>query len=232
MPVEPHTARAGAVAPPRAPKLDLDEAGHGLSMAPDRAADRDVPVQNGRNILVRHVRGTDAVGLMTLYDSLDPDDRYRRFFNSYHPALDFFTDMATVGERGGARLVAVCCGPDPADDRIVGEAGYVVLPNGDGELGTVMAPQWRASLGPHLLDALMETAAAAGIPNLEADVLAVDGSMLEMLRRRGSVVMDHLGGRVVRLLIRTSGRWHAEDQLEPSPRRESSSDDVTAVGRS
>jgi hypothetical protein len=202
-------------------------------MTAERAADRDVPVRDGGHLLIRHVRGEDDVGLMTLYDSLDADDRYRRFFNFYHPTLDFFTAMATVGERGGARLVAVRRGPAPAEDRIVGEAGYVLLPNGDGELGTVVAPQWRGWLGPYLLDALVKTAAAAGVPNLEADVLAINGPMLAVLRRRGSVVMDHVGWSVVRLLIGTAGRtptwpgqhdrprvlvesaagrWHAEDQ--------------------
>lgn len=201
-------------------------------MTAEPAADRDVLLRDGRRIVVRGARRDDDAGLMALYDTFDDDDRYRRFFGFRHPPPDFFTDLATVGERGGARLVAVLSGPPPASGRIIGEAGYVLLPNGDGELAMTVARGWRGWLGPYLLDALVEHAAAAGVPNLEADVLAVNGPMLAVLRARGSVVMDHEDASVVRLLIGTAGRlptwpghhdrprvlveggsrWHAEDE--------------------
>jgi hypothetical protein len=185
------------------------------------------------HIVIRPVRAEDAAELMELYDALDVDDRYRRFFNAYHPGHGFFDELATVAERGGARLVAVLRSPPPAADRIIGEAGYTMLPNGDGELAITVARGWRGWLGPYLLDALVETAAANGVPNLEADVLTVNGPMLALLRSRGCVVMEHEGWSVVRLLIGTAnrpptwpgphdrlrvlvegpgGRWHAEDE--------------------
>jgi hypothetical protein len=202
-------------------------------MTPGAAPARDVPIRDGHHIVIRHVRQDDDAGLMALYDALDPDDRYRRFFGWHRPGPEFYSDMATVAERGGARLVAVLTGSPPVEERIVGEAGYVLLPNGDGELGMTVGKRWRGWLGPYLLDALVETAAAAGVPNLEADVLAVNGPMLALLRSRGSVVMDHGGWSVARLIIGTAGRtptwpgehdrprvlvegagghWHAEDE--------------------
>lgn len=202
-------------------------------MTPDALTARDVPLRDGHHVLVRHVRHGDDAELMALYEALDPDDRYRRFFGSHHPRPDFYSDMATVAERGGARLVAVLTGAPPAAERIIGEAGYVLLPNGDGELGMTVGKRWRGWLGPYLLDALVETAALAGVPNLEADVLAMNGPMLALLRSRGSVVMDHDGWSVARLIIGTArriptwpglhdrprvlvegagGRWHAEDE--------------------
>lgn len=169
-------------------------------------ADRPVSLCDDRRIVIRPVSHADAADLMALYDTLDDDHRYPPFSGTSQPPLACFEEMATVGQRGGARVVAVRTGPPPVEDRIIGEAGYTLLPNGDGELGIVVARRWRGWLGPYLLDALVEIAAAAGVPNLEADVLTVNRPMLAVLRARGSVVMDHHDRGVVRLLIATSGR--------------------------
>ena len=188
---------------------------------------------DGRCIHIRPARREDAAGLMALYDALDTDDRRHRFFNSYHPGAAFYIEMATEGDRGGARLVAVVGDGSGTGERIIGEAGYALLANGDGELGMAVMPGWRGQLGSHLLDALVESAAAAGVPNLEADVLTVNRPMLALLRGRGAVVMEHEGWTAMRLVIGTSdrvpswpgphdrprvlveapgGRWHAEDE--------------------
>jgi acyl carrier protein len=206
---------------------DIDRA-----MTASAADDRSIQLRNGQQIEIRPVRRGDSPHLAELYDGLDDDDRYRRFFNMYEPRHAFFDEMESVGERGGARVVAVLAGLPPVEERIVGEAGYTRLPNGDGELAMTVAPRWRGWLGPYLLDALVAIAAAAGIPNLEADVLTANRPMLALLRARGSVVMEHQDWSVVRLLIATggripswpgphdrprvlvesrSGRWHAED---------------------
>ena len=169
-------------------------------------AARQVSLPGGRSIIIRPVRGNDDAGLAALYDTLSDEDRHRRFFSNYHPRSTFFTDMATVQDRRGGRLVAVLTPPSSSMGRIVGEAGYTMLPNGNGEIGMAVEPDWRGWLGPYLFDALVDAAAVAGVPNLEADVLALNGPMLALLRKRGSVVMDHEDWSVVRLLIGTSGR--------------------------
>jgi RimJ/RimL family protein N-acetyltransferase len=191
--------------------------------------ERVVPAAGGRQIVIRPVRASDDVGLMALYDGLDHVDRSRRFFSSYRPPRQFFTDMATVSDRGGARLVAVL------EDRIIGEAGYALLPNGDGEFAITVAQEWRGGLGTTLFGALVETAASAGVPNLEADVLTGNQPMLGVLRSRGAVMMDHEDWTVVRMVTGTrgrvptwpgahdrlrvlvegaGGRWHAEKEAQ------------------
>jgi RimJ/RimL family protein N-acetyltransferase len=164
--------------------------------------ERVVAIGPGRRIEVRAVRPDDVGGLMALYARLGPGDRQRRFFAVYRPDRAFFTAMATEADRGGARLVAVATS-DAGDEQLVGEAGYTMLPNGDGELAMVVDARWRGWLGPFLLDALLETAAAAGVPNLEADVLTTNHAMLGLLRARGAAVVDHEDWTVVRLLIGT-----------------------------
>ena len=88
----------------------------------------------GQRLLIRPVRPEDDSELLRLHETLEIDDRYWRFFSARHPPLEFFTDLTTVHERGGARLVAVLHDRPSADGRIIGEAGYDLLPNGDGEL--------------------------------------------------------------------------------------------------
>jgi hypothetical protein len=191
----------------------------------------EVTIDATQKVIIRAVRPSDVRALQRLYDELDDDDRQHRFFAAYRPDLSFFEAMTTVDERGGARLLAEL--QARASGRIVGEAGYTALPNGDGELSMVVAKPWRGWLGPYLLDALTSVAAARGVPNLEADVLTVNRPMLALLRARHPVVMEHQDWSVVRLMIGTrghratwprehdrprvliegaSGRWHAEEE--------------------
>ena len=186
-------------------------------------------------LVVRAVTLDDVPGLTALYEGLSDEDRYRRFFSFYRPPQAFFEKMATVAERNGFELVATT-GPAPGPgsgsggpsgsgdqggtspgqpgDResdeapwpIVGEAGYVLLPDGDGELAIAVAHSWRGWLGPYLLDALVSAAAARGVPNLEADVLVTNRPMLALLRSRGCATVEHPDWTEVRVVIGTGGR--------------------------
>jgi hypothetical protein len=73
--------------------------------------------------------------LALLYRALSTDDLRLRFFGVYHPKsfLEHGANAATEGRYG---LVAVVDGPDA---RIVAEADYFLLPNGDGELAVTVA---------------------------------------------------------------------------------------------
>jgi hypothetical protein len=178
------------------------------------------------------MRGSDVDGLIALYAGLSVDDQYRRFFSGHPPPDSFVQKMTNVTERGGFGLVAVIEGSNNTS-RIVGEATYELLPNGDGELGITIAEDARGWLGPYLLDALVEAAAARDVPNLEADVLVTNRRMLTMLRERGYAVVNHDEQPAVvrvaigatqriptwptthdrpRLLVEVpGGRWHAEE---------------------
>jgi RimJ/RimL family protein N-acetyltransferase len=193
----------------------------------------DPTAKGSKRLVIRPVTADDVEKLATLYDDLDVDDRYHRFFGHCRPPRALVERIATVDERGGAGLVAAVLDTHRAEGEFVGEVGYTLLADGNGELGITVTPRWRGWLGPYLLDALRSTAAHGGVPNLVADVLTSDHAVLAMLRRRGAVVVEHTGWRVVRLLIATSGRtpswsgphdrprvlvegsggrWHAEEE--------------------
>src|SRR5262245_12679534 len=150
-------------------------------------------------LTLRPVAPGDADGLVALYGTLSDQDLYRRFFSAFVPPREFFEHIASVVGRGGFGVVAV----DPGG-RIVGEANYEPLADGDGELGMAVAPDARGN-GHTLLDALIDAAQAHGVPNIEADVLVTNGRMLGLLRGRGYATLDSGDWVSRRLMVGTAG---------------------------
>lgn len=144
-------------------------------------------LRDGRTLTVRTVTVADVAGLDALFEGLSDDDRYYRFFGMSHPGRKFLEQMCRAEAEGGYRLVAVVAG---AEDEIVAEAGYALLPDGNGEFSLTIAAGWRGWLGPYLLDALVAAAAARGVPNLQADILADNRCMLALVSQRGYAILD------------------------------------------
>jgi hypothetical protein len=168
---------------------------------------------------------------------MSDDDRHRRFFCAYRPPPSWFDELARPELHGGARLVAEVTADGAAT--LVGEAGYVMLPNGNGELALLVAHGWRGWLGPYLLARLVDVAADRGVPNLEADVLLENRAMLALLRHRNAVVMEHDGWSTIRLRVGTSGppTWAgappgARVLVEAPGGRWNGDDDAAAAGLS
>jgi hypothetical protein len=152
-----------------------------------------VRLPGGRALTIRTVQRADIAGLDALFEGLSDEDRYRRFFGFSHPGPRFLEQMTRAGEEGGYRLVAVVSGPG---DTIVAEAGYAILPDGNGEFALTVAAGWRGWLGPYLLDALVAAAAARGVPNLQADILLENTPMLALVASRGYVTLGRESSEV------------------------------------
>jgi GNAT superfamily N-acetyltransferase len=178
-------------------------------------AARSVKLSGGRSIAIRPMSGADVDLLGALYAAFPAEDLHRRFFSRLQPLHSFLEAWTTAGERGGFSVLALL--HDGESVTPVGEAGYTLLANGDGELAVAVAPEWRGSLGAHLVGILAEHAAEHGIPCLEADVLAGNMPMIRLLAHRGAVAMDHADG-TVRLVIGTSGSVPAWPPAEDRPR--------------
>lgn len=183
---------------------------------------RHVALPGGRTLSIRPMNSADAPGIVALYHGLGEEDVYRRFFGGRPPSDRFVATMTGVEARGGIGLVATVPRDDRADDaptgptgpteptareRIVAEATCEPLTDGDGELGITVAAGARGWLGPFLLDALCDEAAARWIPNLQADVLLTNSPMLATLRRRGTaVIRSETQPAVLRVVVGTVGR--------------------------
>jgi GNAT superfamily N-acetyltransferase len=163
---------------------------------------------DGRELVVREVVEADLPALDALYAGLDDAARYRRFFSLYRPGDRFFRRLLDASRNGGACLVVLVGEGD--DEELVAEADYQALPNGDAELAMTVDAHWRGWLGPYLLDALVEHAAAHGIPNLEADALVTNRPMRALLRSRRCGTLPRAEWTVERAIIGVDGgppRW-------------------------
>lgn len=152
-----------------------------------------VPLSGGRALTVRTVTKSDVDGLNALFEGLSDEDRYFRFFGYSHPGRPFLEQLARAAEEGGYRLVAIVSG---AQDTLVAEAGYALLPDGNGEFALTVAEGWRGWLGPYLLDAIAAAAAARGVPNLQADILDSNLRMLALVSHRGYVRLRRCGSEM------------------------------------
>jgi hypothetical protein len=186
---------------------------------PPDAVLRIVRLPHGRVLTVRRGGPTDADALDALYAALPDEDRYRRFFTAGRPPRPFLERWTHVADRGGLLLVAeVSAATADATPALVAEAGFTLLPNGNGELGITVATGWRGWLAPYLLDVLLSEAAARGIGAIEAEVLLANRPMHALLRSRGPVVVARPDRTTTRLVIATVGRVPAWPPRHERPR--------------
>ncbi|MFM7536654.1 MAG: N-acetyltransferase family protein [Acidimicrobiales bacterium] len=190
---------------------------------PPGAVLRTVRLPHGRVLTIRPGGPADADALDALYAALPEEDHYRRFFTAGRPPRPFLDRWTHVAERGGLLLVAEVDGPTPgarpgAAPALVAEAGFSLLPNGNGELGITVASGWRGWLAPYLLDVLLSEAAARGIGAIEAEVLLANRPMHALLRSRGPVVAARPDRTTTRLVIATVGRVPAWPPRHQRPR--------------
>ncbi len=185
----------------------LAQAQHGADAADGVLGTLNLPASP--SLTVRTVTEADVEGLDALFRGLSDEDRHHRFFNLCHPARKFLEQMTRAADEGGYRLVAVVSGPE---DALVAEAGYAILPDGDGEFALTIAPGWRGrGLGRYLLDAIAAAAAARGVPNLQADILLDNARMLTLLRHRRYITLHRDEFSDVRIAI---------DAAQPARRRQ------------
>lgn len=178
-------------------------------------AARAIPIGGGRTIVVRPVRPWDEDGLSDLYEQLDAGDRYLRFFSAYRPSIEFIQALADPGP-GEARVVAELA--EHGRPRLVAEAGYSMLANGNGEFAMVVAKEWRGWLGPYLLDVVVELAEQNGVPNLEAEILATNHRMLAIMQARGCVVLNHDSWNELRMMVGTGPHGPTWSGVDDRPR--------------
>lgn len=165
-----------------------------------------------RVVTLRRLVPADVDGLEALYRSLPGQDRYQRFFTEGFPPRRTLERYVAVLDRPGWGVVAVA-----GDGSIVGEAGYARLAGGDGEFGITVAAEWRG-LGTALLDTIVTEAARAGVPSLQADVVADNRAMLALAAKRGYALIHIPDHTVVRITLGTQTPVPPWPAGTPSPR--------------
>ena len=150
--------------------------------------------------------------MAALYRDLSDEDRRFRFFSAFRPSEAFVRRWVFGGPDGNGFALGAF-----VDGALVGEAGYSLLANGNGELAVTTDAGWRGWLGPFLVDHLVDAAHRRGVPNLEAQIRLDNGPMLALVRSRGLAMVEHPDWTEVRVVIGTDGRvpgWPAKAGAE------------------
>lgn len=165
------------------------------------------------HVEIRPTTASDAPLLRALYEDMTEHDLRLRFFTWVTPDDEWYESWASIGERGGYGVIALRKESDGTETP-VGEAGYSMRDDGDAELGIAVALESRGGLGHRLLDELVRHAGACGISNIQADVLSDNRAMRGLLRRRGTVALEH-GFGATRTSFATDGgvpSWPPDDE--------------------
>jgi acetyl coenzyme A synthetase (ADP forming)-like protein len=180
------------------------------------AREADIVLRDGSTLHVRPVRPDDEPGLRTFFRGLSDQSRWFRFFGG--GGEHFLTDAArrsAVVDGGTFSLIAT--GGPSAD--IVGQGLYVPTDGDHAEVALAVADAYQGrGLGTIFLAHLAEAAAANRVRIFDAEVLASNHRMLELVRESGFPVEVHPEPGQVRLTFPTSltpealSRFQAREQ--------------------
>jgi len=146
---------------------------------------------DGRHVVLRHVRPSDAPDLRAAFERLSPASRYRRFFGGLSHLTDATLRYLTeVDGRNHVAIVATTDSPDLKREIGLGVARFVRLadePTVAEAAVTVVDDAQRNGLGRLLATTLAEAALERGVHTFRADVLADNEPMCSIMREIGAV---------------------------------------------
>ena len=162
----------------------------------------DIVLRDGSTLHVRPVRAGDEHALGAFFRSLSDDSRWFRFFGG--SGESFLADAArrfSMVDGGTFGLVAIAQGAAG----IVGHATYVPTRAGHAEIAIAVADAYHGKgLGTLFLAHLAKAADANGVRIFDAEVLASNHRMLELVRESGFPVAVHPEPGQLRLTFPTS----------------------------
>jgi RimJ/RimL family protein N-acetyltransferase len=150
------------------------------------AEERTETLRDGRALLVRPTRTTDARLLQDLFYRMRDDDVRTRFFRRLRSLTDEMAQhLCSVGYEQEMAFAAVV--GERESERIVGSACYFVDPaTGYADVAFMVDPAWQGcGLGSRLQDRAIDYARRHDVRGFTADVLAENAPMLSVFRRSG-----------------------------------------------
>ena len=141
----------------------------------------DVALRDGSTVRIRPVRPDDAYDILDFFERLEPDSISLRFHGSRRIQKKDAEAMATVDYRDSFALVAETARGD--GPRTIGLASYAKTDDRCAEMAlAVDDPFHGRGVGSILMEHLAEAAGENGIAMFEAEVLARNANMLEVIR--------------------------------------------------
>jgi acyl-CoA hydrolase/GNAT superfamily N-acetyltransferase len=149
--------------------------------------ERHVTLRDGRSVLIRPTRTTDASGLQQLFYGLTARDVYTRFFTNLTSLTDEWAEhLCSVNYEQEMAFVAVT-GEDWEHEQLIASSAYYVDPSTNlADVAYIVHPQWQgAGLGSALQARTIEYARDQGLRGFTADVLIENKAMLRVFERSG-----------------------------------------------
>lgn len=171
----------------------------------------DVVLRDGSTVRIRVMQPADEPGLCALLNSLSEESRWLRFY-----CLQNSAGLAAEAHREASLDQAfglIACSGDA--ERIVGHAFYVAIDEQHAEVAFTIANDFQGrGLGTLLLCQLAEVAAANGIKEFEADVVAANHAMLHVFRASGFPLKVAANAGQLQVVFPTSFTEEARTQFE------------------
>ena len=164
---------------------------------------RERRLADGRVVTIRPIRRTDEVREREFLKGLSWETWYFRFHKFIAAPSDnlvhFFTDIDY--ER---HMAFVCTVKGERGDEVVGEARYVVNPDGRScDFGIMIADSWhKSSIAGLLMETLLRTARERGLEIMEGLVLTRNSRMLRFARALGFEVRPLPDDPTTKLIVR------------------------------
>ena len=135
---------------------------------------------------IRPVRADDAERLVDLHNRCSEQARYFRF-HAAKPRLRAAEAEYLSAVDGEARVALAATTVEEGEERIVADARFDVLGDGDAEAALLLRDDVAGrGLGTLLLDRLLERAAPLGVHRVLLDILPENKAMLALAHRVGA----------------------------------------------
>ena len=151
-------------------------------MHPSRFIRETVTLRNGRRVVLRPIRPSDAPLLVQFHDRLSPDSRYFRFFGP-KPVLKPREAEYLASVDFQSRFAIVAVGIDDDKGAIVAVGRFDLVGQDMAEPAIVVRDDYHGvGLGRELLERMIEVARGRGVRRFHGEILADNSKMLELLR--------------------------------------------------
>lgn len=141
---------------------------------------------DGRTVTIRPVRPDDEARERDFLNEMSGDSRYLRFQKWINVPSDKLIHFLTAIDYE-QHMAFVCSVLQAGGEKLVGEARYVINPDGKGcEFGIMIADSWhKTGIAGLLMEALMRTARERGLAIMEGIVLTRNAEMIRFARGLG-----------------------------------------------
>jgi len=161
-------------------------------------------LKDGTEVTIRAIRADDGARILEVFNALDRESIYRRFFSPKKELSDAELRQLTEVDSSQVSALVVTTQKDGVETLLGG--GRYAVEGGErpqsAELAFLTRGAYRRQgIASLLLCHLILLAREAGLSRLEADVLADNQSMLNVFRRSGLPITQRRGGNVVHVTL-------------------------------